>query len=128
MISVSNTPIIVRPDGSFVIVHNGNPYHVVSRKNDPHNLYDIEEVRAYAESHPDQVTQESLPSQSDIEAQMLKAELAGLDIVIPRCVEDLYTSTKTNPYSPRVSDAIDRKNAIRGILQGIETSKKDKKK
>lgn len=125
---VASLPIISRPDGSFVVNHEGSPYHVVSREIDPHNLYDIEEVRAYAESHPDQVTQESLPSQSDIETQMLKAELAGLDTIIPRCVEDLYTSTKTNPYSPRVSDAIDRKNAIRGILQGIETSKKDKKK
>lgn len=125
---VASPPIILRSDGSFVVNHEGNPYHVVSREIDPHNLYDIEEVRSYAQTHPEQVTQEIMPSQSDIQTQTLRAELVDLDIIIPRCVEDLYTSTKTKPYSPRVSNAIDRKNAIRGILQGIETSKKDKKK
>lgn len=50
--------IIKRKDGTFIIDHDGMPYHVVSREIDPDNIYDIDEIKAYAEKHPDEVQEE----------------------------------------------------------------------
>ena len=45
--------IIKRNDGTYVVDHNGSPYHVCSKDADPHGIYDITEVAAAWEAMPD---------------------------------------------------------------------------
>jgi hypothetical protein len=51
-------PIIHRPDGSYVIVHGGNPYHVPNQ-DEWTDLWAT--VHAYAQEHPDAVEDEPVP-------------------------------------------------------------------
>jgi hypothetical protein len=58
-------------------------------------------------------------TQADLDAQakaasiaVLKAELASLDLIIPRSTEDLYAAMGATPY-PAVQAAIDKKTALR---------------
>lgn len=41
-----------RPDGTFIVIHQGYPYHVVSKEVDPRGLFDIKEVEKYWNSLP----------------------------------------------------------------------------
>lgn len=61
-------PITRRADGSYVITHNGYPYHVV---NDEEMASFWSEVNAYAQEHPDQTTDEPAPPQPT-EAELLE--------------------------------------------------------
>lgn len=61
-------PITRRADGSYVITHNGYPYHVV---NDEEMASFWSEVNAYAQEHPEQVTDEPAPPQPT-EAELLE--------------------------------------------------------
>jgi hypothetical protein len=51
-------PITRRPDGSYVVIHGGNPYHVPN-EGEWADLWAA--VHAYAMTHPDAVTDEPVP-------------------------------------------------------------------
>lgn len=60
-------PITRRADGSYVITHNGYPYHVVD---DEEMASFWSEVNVYAQEHPEQVTDEPAPPEPT-EAELL---------------------------------------------------------
>lgn len=49
----------------------------------------------------------------------IKSELASLDIVVPRVVEDLIASTGYVPH-PSKQEVINRKNYLRQLLRDFE--------
>lgn len=58
MIDWQSFPVTRRVDGSYVIVYNGLPYHVP----DSGKWRDLwAEVDAWAQAHPEQVTEEPAP-------------------------------------------------------------------
>ena len=64
-------------------------------------------------------------TQSDLDAQgvadnitALKAELAALDMIIPRSTEDLYVATGMTPY-PRVAETIEQKKDLRNKINKL---------
>ena len=50
--------IIKRKDGTFVVIENGLPYHVVSKDIYPQCKYELEEIEQYANDNPDMVKDE----------------------------------------------------------------------
>ncbi len=50
--------ITLREDGSFVIIKNGNPYHV---PNEGEWMNEWAEIHAYAQTHQEQVKPEMIP-------------------------------------------------------------------
>ena len=43
----NDSPIIKQLDGTFIVVHNGNPYQVCSKDVDPLNLYNIKDISLF---------------------------------------------------------------------------------
>lgn len=86
-------PISRRADGSYVITHNGYPYHVV---NDEEMASSWAEINAYAREHPDQVTDEPAPPEPT-EAELLEiakaSKLAELNRVMDDTDKKLVRST-----------------------------------
>ena len=64
-------PITRRVDGSYVITRNGYPYHVV---NDEEMASFWSEVDAWAQAHPEQVTDEPAPPQPTEEELLEQAK------------------------------------------------------
>ena len=76
------SPLLVRADGSYVVSHNGSPYHVPNEGGWLDGTEDVQwpDVHAYAEANPEQVEPESLPpppTPEEIAAQA-RAERDGL--------------------------------------------------
>lgn len=72
-------PIIRRANGSYVITHNGYPYHVV---NDEEMASFWVEVDAYAQAHPEQVTDEPappVPTEEELLEQAKTKKIALID-------------------------------------------------
>lgn len=88
--NIENTPIITRSDGSFVVQHNGSPYHVVSKDLDPFNAFDLDEVRTFAEKYPEEVIQGG-PSLSQIKADLC-ARIESRKDAVMRAGFDYYGS------------------------------------
>ena len=75
MIDWQSFPVTRRADGSYVIVYNGLPYHVP----DSGKWRDLwAEVDAYAQTHPEQVTDEPAPPQPTEEELLERAKTAKL--------------------------------------------------
>ena len=72
-------PIIRRANGSYVITHNGYPYHVV---NDEEMASFWAEVDAWAQAHPEQVTDEPappVPTEEELLEQAKTKKIAVID-------------------------------------------------
>ena len=74
-------PILVRQDGSYVIVKNGHPYHVPN-EGEWEELW--KEVKKYAKAHPAQVEAEPLPPPPTLE-EVAKQRRAERDALISAC-------------------------------------------
>lgn len=61
--------IFRRQDGTFVIEHEGFPYHVCSRNQDPLNIYDLSDVKAFADANPSLVKDDG-PSLNDVKYEL----------------------------------------------------------
>ena len=64
-------------------------------------------------------------TQAEIDAQEIQAkisdlnnQLAAMDLIIPRCIEDLYADTGKKPYKT-AQETIDKKNTIRKQLSAL---------
>ena len=70
--------VIKKADDWFIVLVDINDYNsgygVVSREEDPINLYDIDEVRAYCEANPDMVLSEH-PLEERVKLQREKSRL-----------------------------------------------------
>ena len=79
MTSWQDSSIIRRADGSYVITHNGYPYHVV---NDEDMASFWAEVDAYAKAHLEQVTEEPappVPTEEELLEQAKTKKIAVID-------------------------------------------------
>lgn len=76
MTSWQDSSIIRRADGSYVITHNGYPYHVV---NDEEVASFWAEVDAWAQAHPDQVADEPVPTEEELLEQAKTKKIAVID-------------------------------------------------
>lgn len=79
MTSWQDSSIIRRADGSYVITHNGYPYHVV---NDEEVASFWAEVDAWAQAHPEQVTEEPappVPTEEELLEQAKTKKIAVID-------------------------------------------------
>ena len=98
MTSWQDSSIIRRADGSYVITHNGYPYHVV---NDEEASF-WAEVDAWAQAHPDQVADEPVPTEEELlaHAKTLKTSefdraMADIDAELIRSTTDIVAAMLT---------------------------------
>ena len=99
MTSWQDSSIIRRADGSYVITHNGYPYHVV---NDEEVASFWAEVDAWAQAHPDQVADEPVPTEEELlaHAKTLKTSefdraMADIDAELIRSTTDIVAAMLT---------------------------------
>lgn len=90
MTSWQDSSIIRRADGSYVITHNGYPYHVV---NDEEVASFWAEVDAWAQAHPDQVADEPVPTEEELLACAKAIKTAELDRAMADIDAELIRST-----------------------------------
>ncbi len=86
-------PITRRADGSYVITHNGYPYHVVD---DEEMASFWSEVNVYAQEHPEQVTDEPAPpepTEAELLARAKTIKTAEFDAVDMRHRDELMELT-----------------------------------
>ena len=109
MTSWQDSSIIRRADGSYVITHNGYPYHVV---NDEEVASFWAEVDAWAQAHPDQVTDEPAPTEAELltTAKTLKTvefdrAMAVIDAELIRSTTDIVAAMLTPATLAAETDA-----------------------
>ena len=95
-------PIIRRANGSYVITYNGYPYHVV---NDEEMASFWAEIDAYAQAHPEQVTDEPAPPVPTEEELLARAKtlktsefdraMADIDAKLARSTSDIVAAMLT---------------------------------
>lgn len=90
MTSWQDSSIIRRADGSYVITHNGYPYHVV---NDEEVASFWAEVDAWAQAHPDQITDEPAPTEAELLARAKTLKTAQFDLAMAAIDAELIRST-----------------------------------
>lgn len=96
--------VIKRNDNDYVVFVNENiynsGYNVVPKTVDPENAYDIEDVKAYCEAHPEKtVTEHPLePQMQTIEE--IRQEQAQLDSVN----KELFDRMVQKVFNPEVSE------------------------
>lgn len=86
MSSWKNSPIIRRHDGSYVVAHGGYPQYHVPDDQEFHNWW--MEIDAYAQEHPDQVTDEPAPPEPT-EAELLEIAKASKTAEFDRAMADI---------------------------------------
>ena len=101
----------------------GSGYNVVPKDVDPYNAYDIEEVRAYCDEHPDKVLSEHplhVRTALEREIESLTAYLANTDYMAIKCGElgMSMSSTYPNEYMERIK-ARARINEIETLLDSF---------
>ncbi len=89
MTSWQDSSIIRRADGSYVITHNGYPYHVV---NDEEVASFWAEVDAWAQAHPDQITDEPAPTEAELLARAKTLKTAQFDLAMAAIDAELIRS------------------------------------
>jgi hypothetical protein len=93
MIDWQSFPVTRRADGSYVIVYNGLPYHVP----DSGKWRDLwAEVDAWAQAHPEQVTEEPappVPTEEELLARAKAIKTAELDRAMADIDAELIRST-----------------------------------
>ena len=105
-------PIIRRANGSYVITYNGYPYHVV---NDEEMASFWAEIDAYAQAHPEQVTDEPAPPVPTEEELLARAKtlktsefdraMADIDAKLARSTSDIVASMLTPATLAAETDA-----------------------
>ena len=105
-------PIIRRANGSYVITHNGYRYHVA---NDQEMASLWAEVDAYAQAHPEQVTEEPAPHVPTEEELLARAKtlktsefdraMADIDAKLARSTSDLVAAMLTPATLAAETDA-----------------------
>lgn len=95
--------VIKRSDDDFVVFVDENQYYsgynVVPKTVDPENAYDIEDVKAYCEAHPEKVVTEH-PLESQIQTiEEIQQEQAELDSVN----KELFDRMVQKVFNPEVS-------------------------
>lgn len=94
MSSWKNSPIIRRHDGSYVVAHGGYPqYHV---PDDPEFHIWWMEIDAYAQEHPEQVTDEPappVPTEAELLARAKTIKTAEFDRAMADIDAELIRST-----------------------------------
>ena len=105
-------PIIRRANGSYVITYNGYPYHVV---NDEEMASFWAEIDAYAQAHPEQVTDEPAPPVPTEEELLARAKtlktsefdraMADIDAKLARSTSDIVAAMLTPATLAAETDA-----------------------
>ena len=90
MISWQSFPITRRADGSYVITNNGLPYHV---PNSDGFTALWAEVDAWAQAHPEQVTDEPAPTEAELLARAKTLKTAQFDLAMAAIDAELIRST-----------------------------------
>lgn len=90
MISWQSFPITRRADGSYVITNNGLPYHV---PNSDGFTALWAEVDAWAQAHPDQITDEPAPTEAELLARAKTLKTAQFDLAMAAIDAELIRST-----------------------------------
>lgn len=115
MISWQSFPITRRADGSYVITNNGLPYHV---PNSDGFTALWAEVDAWAQAHPDQITDEPAPTEAELlaRAKTLKTAqfdlaMAAIDAELIRSTTDLMAAMLTPATLAADNDAVSALNA-----------------
>lgn len=83
-------------------------------------LYDYDAICAWAEAHPDQLSDAPEPT-SEEKIAAIKVQLASLDVIIPRALEDLYNATGQTPYAS-VQVVIDQKIELRKQIDNLTST------
>lgn len=89
-----NHPILRRADGSYVIAHGGYPEYHVPDNQKFHNWW--MEIDAYAQEHPDQVTDEPappVPTEAELLARAKTIKTAEFDRAMADIDAELIRST-----------------------------------
>lgn len=73
--------IKARKDGTFVVISNGEPYHVVSKEIDPYNIYDLDEVADFAKKNKGLVVDDG-PSIEEVRSECCRAIEAHKDQIM----------------------------------------------
>ena len=90
MISWQSFPITRRADGAYVITNNGLPYHV---PNSDGFTALWAEVDAWAQAHPDQITDEPAPTEAELLARAKTLKTAQFDLAMAAIDAELIRST-----------------------------------
>ena len=128
-----NHPILRRADGSYVIAHGGYPEYHVPDNQKFHNWW--MEIDAYAQEHPDQVTDEPappVPTEAELlaRAKTLKTAefdraMADIDAELIRSTTDLVAAMLTPEAVPADGDdtsaaELEHSKNIFAKLRGIQ--------
>lgn len=117
--------VIKKADDWFIVLVDINDYNsgygVVSREEDPINLYDIDEVREYCEANPDMVLTEH-PLEERVELQREKARLENWLTAHDYIGTKIATGRSTiEDYAEEIAEMrvkADRINEINALLEG----------
>lgn len=113
MLDWQSFPVTRRADGSYVIVYNGLPYHVP----DSGKWRDLwAEVDAWAQAHPEQVTEEPAPPVPTEEELLARAKaiktteldraMADIDAELIRSTTDIVAAMLTPATPAADNDAV----------------------
>lgn len=113
--------LIHRDDDTFVIVEE--QYHVVPKTVDPKNKYDYDEIKAYAQAHPDDVVEEATYYANDIlldERATLKSQCNALDLKAVRPLRAIAAGTGTEGDAARLAEIEAQVATIRARIAEID--------
>ena len=112
--------ITSRPDGTYVITHNGMPYHVIP--DDPM----FAAVDAYAKAYPASVQPEPQPEPptlEELEARReaeIQASLRELDLQLIRPMAAIVAGTATADDETMFAELIGQKTSLRNELHNVK--------
>ena len=126
--------VIKRNDNDFVVFVDENQYYsgynVVPKTVDPENAYDIEDVKAYCEAHPEKVVIEH-PLESQIQTiEEIQQEQAQLDSVnkelFDRMVQKVFNSevSEQEEYIPTTEELLVKKAQLEQSIAQLKQSLK----
>ena len=121
-------PIIRRANGSYVITYNGYPYHVV---NDEEMASFWAEIDAYAQAHPEQVTDEPAPPVPTEEELLARAKtlktsefdraMADIDAKLARSTSDIVAAMLTPAtLAAENADELEKSKVIFVTLRSVQ--------
>lgn len=109
-----NQPVYSRPDGTYVVIYNGNPYHVL--QSDPFYA----EVQAYLAENTDAVQPEPIPVfPQPSQKQIILAQLVALDAASIRALRAINASTSTPDDAAKLASFESQAQALRAQLEAL---------
>lgn len=116
---------IRKNDGTFILIEN--KYHIVSKEVDPYNRYDIKEVEAFAEKHPEEIISEDeyfAESINQEKINSIKEQLLKLDLESIRSLRSIVSSKSSLKDFEVLSSIEEKASVLRQEITSLTGEKK----